>query len=115
MPFRETIIPRPKVDRVNEAIQDQNTIIANTRLKDFEDDKEVLDEGLVELLTPNQECVVRIRALPLPGDVVTCLVKHQEVIRMLDVLVADCAAQHADVKPALQVWCIVYVVLKCVS
>ena len=41
VPFRETVIPKPTVDRVNEAIQDTNTAFFNPRLKEFEDDEEV--------------------------------------------------------------------------
>ena len=96
VPFRETIIPRPKVDRVNEAIQDQNTLFTNAQLREFENDQDVLDEGLVEMLTPDCTCVVRIRAVPLPAGVVECLVKHQEVIKTLDALVAEWDGQNPD-------------------
>ena len=96
VPFRETIIPRPKVDRVNEAIQDQNTLFSSERLKEFEDDDEVLEEGLVEIWTPNHECVVRIQAAPLPADVVECLIKHQEVIKTLDALIAEKDGRNPD-------------------
>ncbi|KAL8613440.1 hypothetical protein ACOMHN_057159 [Nucella lapillus] len=103
VPFRETVIPRPKVDRVNEAIQDQNAPLASARLKDFEDDKEVVEEGVVEILTPNQECVVRIRVLPLPKEVVECLFGHQEVIKTLNTMVAELASQQSELEPAFKV------------
>ena len=103
VPFRETIIPRPKVDRVNEAIQDQNTHFSYGRLKEFEDDDEVLEKGLVEILTPNHACVVRIRAVPLPAGVVECIEKHQEEVKTMDALVTEQAGQNPDGQAALQV------------
>ena len=41
VPFRETIITPPKVDMVNEVIQDTNTVSKTVRMKEFEDDEEV--------------------------------------------------------------------------
>lgn len=41
VPFRETIIDPPKIDMVNEAIQDSNVVGKTSKMKEFEDDKEV--------------------------------------------------------------------------
>lgn len=103
VPFRETIIPRPRVDRVNEAIQDQNTLLSQGRQKEFEEDEEVLEEGLVEVYTPNRQCVVRIRAVPLPAGVTDCILRHQEVIKTLDAMAAHRAGQTCDLQAGFQV------------
>ncbi|KAK7465188.1 hypothetical protein BaRGS_00037651 [Batillaria attramentaria] len=103
VPFRETIIPRPRVDRVNEAIQDQNVVLSSGRLKEFEDDDEVLEEGVVEIYTPNHKCVVRIRAVPLPAGVTDCILRHQEVIKTLQAMAADRAGQTCDLQTGFQV------------
>jgi hypothetical protein len=57
---------------------------------------QVLDEGLVEILTANRECVLRIRALPLPEGVADCILQHQEAIRTLDRLVKAHITQDDD-------------------
>lgn len=103
VPFRETIIPRPRVDRMNEAIQDQNTLISRGRLKDFKDDDEVLEDGLVEIYTPNHRCVVRIRVVPLPPGVTDCILRHQDVIKTLDALAADHAGQTCDLQTGFKI------------
>ncbi|XP_076444086.1 elongation factor-like GTPase 1 isoform X2 [Babylonia areolata] len=94
VPFRETIIPRPRVDRVNEAIQSQNPLLASaSAAARWEGDREVVEEGVVETTTPNQRCLVRLRAVPLPGEVVQCLLRHQDVLRTLERMVADLTAR----------------------
>ncbi|KAK3097670.1 hypothetical protein FSP39_011945 [Pinctada imbricata] len=84
VPFREMIIPPPKVDMVNEALHEQNITTKSMCLKDFEDDKEVLDAGLIETLTLNRRCCLRIRALPLPEPVTCLLEQSQELLRTID-------------------------------
>ncbi|PVD19820.1 hypothetical protein C0Q70_20311 [Pomacea canaliculata] len=103
VPFRETIIPKPRVDMVNEAIQDQNTPLKVGGQKDFENDEEVVGEGLVEIYTPNQLCMIRICAVPLPLGVVDCILRHQEVIKTLDAMAAQCAGQNSDLQTGFQV------------
>lgn len=62
VPFRETIIPMPKFDRRNEAIEDANP---SSQLKSYrdldkdvdeteEDDEEVLEAGLIDIQTANR-------------------------------------------------------------
>ena len=41
VPFRETIINPPKIDMVNEAIQDSNIVSKTSKMKEFEEDEEV--------------------------------------------------------------------------
>ncbi|UJR28421.1 hypothetical protein I4U23_009661 [Adineta vaga] len=71
IPFRETIIPPPKVDFLNESLANQHQ-----QMKSNKTTKErppwLLEDGLIELSTQNQQCIVQIRAVPLPAGI-TCL------------------------------------------
>ena len=66
VPFRETIIEPPKIDMVNEEINDS------------EDDKE---KKTITLVTPNKQCTVKILALPMPKDAVTLLEDNQDILK----------------------------------
>lgn len=79
IPFRETIVEPPKVDMVNEAIEDKNTV-QNTQ-KDDEDDEDVAEDGTVTIRTPNQQVTIKLRAEPLPPEVTELLEKHTSLIR----------------------------------
>jgi len=81
VPFRETIAMPPKLDMVNEAVIDNSIKVA--RIKQFEDDEEVLGPGLVEVYTPNRKCCIRIRAIPLPEKVTSLLEDNQELLKTL--------------------------------
>ncbi|XP_021362732.1 elongation factor-like GTPase 1 isoform X2 [Mizuhopecten yessoensis] len=81
VPFRETIINPPKVDMVNEAVQDQP--IKTARAKEFEDDEEVIETGLVEMYTTNQKCCIRIRAVSLPDAVTDLLEQNVNLLKTL--------------------------------
>lgn len=78
VPFRETIVPPPKVDMVNEAISEQRQVAK----KDSEDE-EVIEPGLVEVSTINGRCTLRIRAVPLPEDVTKLLEENQSLIKTM--------------------------------
>ena len=69
---------------VNESIQDLNQITRNERWKEFEADEEVLEEGLVRIFTPSKNCMVQIRAKPLPPKVTELLESNQFLIKTLD-------------------------------
>lgn len=84
VPFRETIVPPPTIDMVNESIQDQNFVSKNEKQREFEDDDEVLEAGLVRIFTPNKCCVVQVRAVPLPESVTNFLDENQFLIKTLD-------------------------------
>lgn len=73
VPFRETIIPRPTVDRLNEAIEGENV---NTRKTDNSDPM-----GVVEV--NGRLGRLRVRAVPLPGPVTQVLQEHEEVLRLV--------------------------------
>ncbi|XP_046678882.1 LOW QUALITY PROTEIN: elongation factor-like GTPase 1 [Homalodisca vitripennis] len=79
VPFRETIVPPPTVDMVNEAIQDQQIVV-----KKETGDEAVGEDGVVTMYTANKQSVVKLRAVPLPQDVTTFLENHQELIRTMD-------------------------------
>ena len=70
VPFRETIVPRPKVDMVNEAITSENEIkrAATNPLLKIEGDSR---EGIITVTTANKLCSLKILATPLPADVIT--------------------------------------------
>lgn len=81
VPFRETIVEPPKVDMVNEVIEDKNTI--QKAPKDAEDDS-VAEDGTVTIFTPNRQVTIKIRAEPLPEEVTELLEKHTSLIRDYD-------------------------------
>lgn len=82
VPFRETIVEPPKTDMVNEAILESN-IIKTSRMREMEEDEEVIEPGLIELCTPNQKCVIRIRAKPLPESVIKLLENSTDILKSL--------------------------------
>nr|XP_054756574.1 elongation factor-like GTPase 1 [Lytechinus pictus] len=85
IPFRETIIPRPKIDMVNEVIDDINQVHREVRSMGIDDDDlRILKNGLVEIKTSNDACTFRIRAVPLPEAVTSLLEESTELIRLLD-------------------------------
>ncbi|XP_020603142.1 elongation factor-like GTPase 1 isoform X1 [Orbicella faveolata] len=88
VPFRETIVIPPTVDRVNEAIVSE-TVAAQPKQNEDEEGSEgvrnVLDKekGLIEIRTANKLCSVHIRAMPLPEDVTQLLDKKSDLIKIL--------------------------------
>ena len=91
MPFRETIIPPPKIDRVNESISTQNIIKESLKEEDGENtDKK--DQGLISLTTPNQESTILVRAWALPEAVTSLLESNKDILKSL--------VQHACVSVA---------------
>lgn len=77
VPFRETIIPRPVVDRVNEIIQDQQTS-ANVKITSKQ------DLGIVEMSTLNGLATIKVRSLPLPQNVTKLLEDNLPAIKTLN-------------------------------
>ncbi|KAG8232346.1 hypothetical protein J437_LFUL008814, partial [Ladona fulva] len=78
VPFRETIVVPPKVDMVNEVIQEQNTAVKKAR-------EEGVDEnGLVTMTTPNKRSVLKIKAVPLPESVTDILMKHSDLMKVIE-------------------------------
>ena len=83
---------------VNESIQEQNQISKNERMKLFEDDEEVIGDGLVKIFTPSKSCMVQIRALPLPGEVTDVLENNQFLIKTLDQYVSAHISEKAKLR-----------------
>ncbi|XP_077988979.1 elongation factor-like GTPase 1 [Glandiceps talaboti] len=85
VPFRETIIPPPKIDMVNEMIDCENQV---QLVKDFDslkdDDTEIMQDGLVQMQTSNRLCTMSVRAIPLPEQVTELLENSVELIKVLD-------------------------------
>ena len=88
VPFRETIVPPPRVDRVNEAIVSE-TISAQPKQLETEEGgegvKNVLnkEKGLIEIRTANRLCSLYIRAVPLPPEVARLLENKSDLIKVL--------------------------------
>lgn len=66
VPFRETVVPPPKVDMVNEAIEKK------------------AEEVNLETWTVNRQCCFEIDAKPLPENVTKLLDKHADLIKWMD-------------------------------
>lgn len=78
VPFRETIVEPPKVDMVNELIETQTVQNAvNNKSKD----EDVHPDGSITQKTPNKKSVIKIRAKPLPSDVLTLLENSYNLLR----------------------------------
>ncbi|XP_071518926.1 elongation factor-like GTPase 1 [Panulirus ornatus] len=73
VPFRETIIPPPTVDRLNEAIEGENI---NTRKVDKSDPL-----GMVEV--NGRLGKLRCRAVPLPDAVTKLLIQHEALLQLV--------------------------------
>ncbi|KAK7604030.1 hypothetical protein V9T40_004303 [Parthenolecanium corni] len=65
VPFRETVVPPPKTDMVNEAIQHR------------------VVETEATVTTANGLCEIRISTIPLPEAVVQLLDKHTDLVKFL--------------------------------
>lgn len=68
IPFRETVVPPPKVDMVNEAI----------------DAKTDNADGLTTVYTPNKQSVIQILCSPLPPTVTEILEKNANLLKTWD-------------------------------
>ncbi|XP_073977955.1 elongation factor-like GTPase 1 isoform X2 [Rhodnius prolixus] len=80
IPFRETVVPPPTVDMVNELIQDQPHLQKKLSVID----ESVDSEGIVTVTTPNKQSTIRILCSPLPKEVTELLEKHNKLIKLLD-------------------------------
>ena len=87
IPFREAVVPPPKVDTLNEAITNENEIKQMWE-RDLGAAELVNDEGTVSIVTPNQLCSLEIQASPLPEKVTQSLDENREVLRVLSLSTA---------------------------
>eukprot|EP00090_Calanus_glacialis_P001947 TRINITY_DN11454_c0_g1_i1.p1 TRINITY_DN11454_c0_g1~~TRINITY_DN11454_c0_g1_i1.p1 ORF type:complete len:1029 (+),score=406.18 TRINITY_DN11454_c0_g1_i1:471-3557(+) len=67
VPFRETIVKPPETDMVNEAIQEGKE-----------------EEDLIVMETPNKQCLIKIRAVPLPPKLTLMLEEQSDLLRAMD-------------------------------
>ncbi|KAK4328723.1 hypothetical protein Pmani_000876 [Petrolisthes manimaculis] len=91
VPFRETIIPTPIYDRLNEAILGENV---NTRK-----DEKLDPHGVVEV--ENRVGRLRVRAAPLPASVTALLEQHQDLLKLLQAASGVHSALHRTTKVGL--------------
>ncbi|GAV07633.1 hypothetical protein RvY_17448 [Ramazzottius varieornatus] len=70
--FRETVVPPPKVDMMSEAIVDTQENTSSTKKK-----------ALIEITTPNKQCTLRIRAIPLPAAASELLENSAHMIKTM--------------------------------
>ena len=81
IPFRETVVPPPKVDMVNEVISSENEIKLVS-----EATEESLADGTICIHTANKSCRLEIEALPLPPEVTSLLEESAHLLRALNLL-----------------------------
>ncbi|CAF1039157.1 unnamed protein product [Rotaria sp. Silwood1] len=83
IPFRETIIPPPKVDFLNESLANQQQQFKTNKFTK-ERSLWLLEDGLVELSTQNRQCTFQIRAIPLPNAVTHLLDENSSLLAIIE-------------------------------
>ena len=68
VPFRETIVPRPKIDMVNEAIINQSNEPQNEE---------------ITIQTQNKKCKIRLKAISLPKQVINLLEQNTSITKFI--------------------------------
>lgn len=89
--FRETIIPHPMMDRVNEVIQEQQVQTGSKQASKQE-------SGTIEMSTTNGMATLRVRALPLPPSIVKILEDNSLVIKILNQCNLGKSLENSDIK-----------------
>ncbi|GIY80668.1 elongation factor-like GTPase 1 [Caerostris darwini] len=84
VPFRETIIPPPKVDMVNEVIEEKSQQKKVLKVEDEALENDVGRDGIITMKTPNKLSCVKIRAKPLPPDITRLLEENASLLKILD-------------------------------
>lgn len=78
VPFHETIVPPPKLDMVNEAIEKKTA------------------EVNLEVWTSNRQCYFEIDVKPLPENVTKLLEKNANLIKLLDSYCDKCTQENGE-------------------
>ena len=90
IPFRETVIPPPKVDMVNEAISSENEVrMTSTNpssLQDSNDHRDKGSYGSATIPTLGKTYSLKVEALSLPAEVTELLEKNSQLLRSLSLL-----------------------------
>lgn len=88
--FRETVIPPPKIDMVNEIISSENEVKVNsahpTFSPDSDDDKDKRSFGYATILVLGKEYSLKVEALSLPPEVTRLLEQNSQLLRSLGLL-----------------------------
>lgn len=83
VPFRETIIPPPKVDTLNEVISDDNAVrLAPTNPLTTDGERKKQSE-VVSIQTPNKASTLLIQTRPLPDKVTDILSRSTSLLKAL--------------------------------
>jgi len=78
VPFRETVVPPPKIDMVNEVISSENErVLQVSQLSDKR-------QTSVEILTPDKTCILCLEARPLPEEVIKLLDTNSALLKSLN-------------------------------
>ncbi|XP_055954074.1 elongation factor-like GTPase 1 isoform X2 [Argiope bruennichi] len=85
VPFRETIIPPPKIDMVNEVIEEKNQ---QKKISKVEGEilEEIDNDGCILVKTPNKLSSLKIRAKPLPPEIAKLLDESASLLKILDLV-----------------------------
>ncbi|GFU33526.1 elongation factor-like GTPase 1 [Nephila pilipes] len=84
VPFRETIITPPKVDMVNEIIEERNQQKKVSKIENEETETNVDNNYYISIKTPNKLSSVKIKAKPLPTEITKLLEKNTSLLKILD-------------------------------
>ncbi|RDD37770.1 Elongation factor-like GTPase 1 [Trichoplax sp. H2] len=84
IPFRETIIPPPQLDMVNELI-DSNETQSTTRRQELDYDYPNCEDnaGTITVFTSDKSCKLVVKAKPLPTNVTKLLDESADVIKSI--------------------------------
>ncbi len=80
IPFRETVIPPPKMDMVNEVISSDNEIKVSIPLSDIKDQNS---------LSTQRTQLLKIDALPLPEEITKLLETNDDILKSLALLISS--------------------------
>ncbi|KAK2157074.1 hypothetical protein LSH36_199g01022 [Paralvinella palmiformis] len=98
VPFRETIIPPPKTDMVNEMLEGQTTTVKAQHVMSDEDGSEdSAQQDFIELQTTDRSSTIGVKAIPLPEEVTQLLEKNAAFIKMLE-LYSSARRKHANLQ-----------------
>ena len=95
-PFRETIIPPPKVDTLNEMISEENVVRFQTNPLLQENEEGTPSNELVSIQTSNKACTLLIQAKPLPQTVTDLLCQSSHLLKLLH-LISNTVSSKFDV------------------
>lgn len=91
IPFRETVIPPPTIDMVNEAISSENEVKSGLPLK--ETSQEALSSEVISIQTANKVCTLQILAKPLLPEVTQLLKESSHLLRALSLVRAGTSSR----------------------